>query len=265
MKPLLLSFLLLSAFCINETQAQSEQDQIQKFIMRFNLKMDTVSWLCEYDNIAWWTSDSVYATPKEEQSKLGAEWFCFQQQDLWHALYGKFTNGQYQMAYHYTVDTNQSIRRVQESIDTSVSNSFCRALKNGSNFLDKYPDSIKVRFNQYIKRNDDRTISVWFLPAFTTNGIAVWGGEFYYVFDATGNSLISKSEYSQGYEGYKPDRKQEIWLDYAKVDEPTLGAAFFVWYYRTYFDRIVIDAKKFKSTVFHDDQKGYYWVHAKKE
>ncbi len=226
--------------------------------------MDTVTWLCEYDNIAWWTSDSVSASPAEEQSKLGAEWFCFKKEDLWHAAYGKFVNGQYQMAYHYVVDTNNSIRRSYSTIDTFTSNSFCRGLINGTNLLNKYPDSIKVKFNQYIKRNQDGTIAVWFFPAFTSKGIAVWGGEFYYLFDSTGNNLVLKSEFSQGYKGYKPDPKKEIWLEYENVDEPTLGGAFFVWYYRTYFDRIVVDAKKIKSTVFHDE-KGYYWVHATKD
>ncbi len=136
---------------------------------------------------------------------------------------------------------------------------------NANKLLNDYPDSIRVRFNQYIRRNSDNTLSIWLLPAFTTNGIAVYGGEFYYLFDSTGNNLISKTEYAQGYKGFKPDPKKEIWLNYETKDEPTLGSIFFIWYYRKYFDRIIVDAKKFKSTLFHDNEKGYYWVHAVKE
>ncbi len=264
MKYLFIAFILLSTADFANAQNQSEKEEVENFINRFNKKMDTVTWLCEYDDIAWRTSDSVFATPKEEQSRLGSEWFCYKKGDTWHASYGKYSNGKYEMVYHYTVDTNNTIHRVYSVIDTSISNSFCRALINATSLLDKYPDTIKVRFNQYIKRNPDSLISVYFFPAFTENGIAVSGGEFYYLFDVNGNNLISKSEYSQGYVGYKPDPKREIWLDYKNVDEATLGSAFFVWYYRKYFDRIVIDAKKFKSTVFHDE-KGYYWVHAKKD
>jgi len=227
--------------------------------------MDTVSWLCEYDNIAWWTSDSVYASPKEEQSKIGAEWFCFKTDNIWHAVYGKYSKQSYDMIYHYEVDTNLSIKRVYTKVDSLILNPYARAIVNGNKILNQYPDSIKVRFNQYIRRNPDNSISIWFLPAFTTNGVAVYGGEFYYVFDQTGNNLLQKSEYSQGYRGFQPDAKKEIWLNYESKDEPTLGSIFFIWYYRKYFDRMVVDAKKFKSTLFHDDEKGYYWVHAVKD
>ena len=264
MKKLSLITIALIISNIINAQELSEKNQIDSFIKQFNQKMDTVEWLCWYDNIAWWTSDSVYASPKEDQAKLGSEWFCFENNSIWHATYGKYENGEYKMAFHYTVDSNQIITRVYTPIDTGITNSFSRALLNGSTLLSIYPDSIKVRFNQYIKKMPNGTISVWFLPAFTTKGIAVYGGEFYYLFDSTGNNLISKFEFSSVYKGFKPDPKKEIWLEYEKVDYPTLGSIFFVWYYRKYFDRIVINAKKFKSTVFHDE-KGFYWVHAKKE
>ena len=156
--------------------------------------MDTVSWLCKYDDIAWWTSDSVAATSKEEQAKLGSEWFCYPESSVWHDLYGKVDNGTFRIVYHYTVDSNNTIRRVQSSADTSKLNSFARAIANGTRLLNDYPDTTKVRCNQYLKQNDDKTISAWFLPAFTQNGIAVYGGEFYYHFDKTGIGLISKYE-----------------------------------------------------------------------
>lgn len=246
-------------------QQQSERTVVDAFVKRFNLKMDTVYWLCEYDDIAWWTSDSVLATPKEEQSRLGGEWFCIKKGDTWHALYGKYENNKFHMVYHYEVDTTNKVKRVFSSIDSSTLNSHCRALINANKRMKEFPDSVRVRFNQYIRRNPDNTLSVWLLPAFTTNSIAVYGGEFYYLFDETGNNLVAKSEYSQGYKGFKPDKSKEIWLNYELQDEPTLGAIFFVWYYRAYFNRIVADAKKFKSTLFYEKDKGYYWVHAVKE
>jgi hypothetical protein len=263
MKPFIILFLSLTAFTVS-AQDNSEMKVVDNFMKRFNLKMDTVSWLCQYDDIAWWTSDSVYASSKVEQSKLGSEWFCFKQGSLWHALYGKYVNNQFQMVFHYEVDSNQIIKRVYKQVDSSTQNSYARALVNAAKIQAQFPDTIKVRFNQYIRKNDDKTISVWLLPAFTTSSYAVYGGEFYYLFDQTGNHLISKAEYSQGYSGFKTDPKKEIWLSYENLEEPTLGAIFFVWYYRRYFESIVVNAKKIKSTVFHDKEKGYYWVHAVK-
>ena len=71
-------------------------------------------------------------------------------------------------------------------------------------------------------------------------------------------------EYSQGYRGFKPDKKMEIRLDYTNLDEPSLGGIFFVWYYRKYFDRIILTSKKFNSAVFHDEPNTYYWIHDSK-
>ena len=264
MKRIFILVLSVSYFSVF-AQEDSERKVVDSYIKQFNLKMDTVLWLCEYDNIVWWTSDSVYASSKEEQANLGAEWFCFKIANIWHAVYGKYANQTYNMVYHYEVDTNLSVKRVYTNIDSSILNSYARAIVNGNKTLTQYSDSIKVRFNQYIRRNPDNSLSVWFLPAFTTNGIAVYGGEFYYLFDKTGTNLLQKSEYSQEYKGFKPDSRREIWLNYEKKDEPTLGSIFFIWYYRKYFDRIVADAKKFKSTLFHNDKMDYYWVHAVKE
>jgi hypothetical protein len=254
-------------FCGFYTLAQenSERKVVDAFIKGFNLKMDTVYWLCEYDEIAWWTSDSVLATSKEEQAKLGSEWFCIKRGNIWHAVYGKFQDNNFAMIYHYEADSNQLVKRVYTQIDSLSLNSYSRALVNSNKFVSAFPGSLQVRFNQYIRRNSDQSLSVWFLPAFTTSNIAVYGGEFYYVFDSTGNNLVFKNEYVQGYKGFKPDSKKEIWLNYESREEPTLGSIFFIWYYRKYFNRIVVDAKKFKSTLFHDKEKGYYWVHAVKD
>ena len=255
--------LISLTFAIKVNAQDKEKQIVDDYMKRFYQKLDTVQWLCAYDDIAWRTSDSVYATPKEEQQKLGGQWFCFQVGNIWHAAYGKYENNSFTTVYHYWVDTNNIIKRVNSQIDSSLSNSFSRALINSRNQLDLYNDSIRVQFNQYIKKNNDNTISVWLLPAFSTKGIAVYGGEFYYLYDNTGNNLLHKSEFAKKYRGFKPDSKKEIWIEYETVDEPTLGAIFFVWYYRKYFDRIVADAKKFKSTVFHDEKR-YYWVHAVK-
>lgn len=254
--------LLSPVFCW--AQDKDESKAANEFVKRFNLKMDTVQWLCEYDNIAWWTSDSVMASPKEDQARLGSEWFCFKTGDQWHALYGKYSEGRYETVFHYIVNSKSDIRRVKDPVDSSMTQSMSRALKKGLNEVYQFPDTVKVRFNQYIRQDPDGNFTVWFLPAFTQKGIAVWGGEFIYRIDKTGNHILSRHEYSQGYKGAKPGEKTELWLDYTRLDEPSLGAVFFVWYYRTYFGKITVDAKKIKSTVMFSNDE-FTWVHAMKE
>ncbi|HEY0428561.1 MAG TPA: hypothetical protein VGC76_12340, partial [Pyrinomonadaceae bacterium] len=121
-------------------------------------------------------------------------------------------------------------------------------------------------FNQYIKLNADKTFSVWMLPAFQTNGTAVYGGEFIYTIDQTGNKITKDESYYQGgFRGFKTDPPREIWLNYREKDKPTLGAIFFVWYYRQYFTNIYIDNSASTSTLIKDKDKGYIWVHVEKD
>ena len=263
MKQLLTATLLL-IFLTTQGQKNQPKSPYDDFMKVFNTRLDTVQWLCEYDKIAWWTSDSVYATSKEEQSKLGSEWFCFQSDGVWHALYGKYEQPDFKMIYHYVVDSDNHIYRTKQEIDTLTTNPFARALANAGSINEKFADTISVHCNQYIKRNKYKTLSVWLLPAFTRSGIAVYGGEFYYLFDSSGANLISKNEYSIGYKGFKPDRKKKISLDYTSFKEPPLSAIFFVWYYKDYFDEIFVYSKDFVSSVIRGDDH-YTWIHAARQ
>lgn len=249
---------LISIFCFLTSFGQLQFD-----IKSFNKKFEVVEWLCRYDNIAWWTSDSVLASPKEEKEKIGSEWFCFQENGNWHAVYGKYWNGNYDLVFHYVVDTSGKVKRVHAPIDSFLLNSYSRALINSNKQLDHLRDTINIRLNQYIRRNEDQTLSVWILPAFSSTGMAIYGGEFNYKFDATGNNLLDKNEYFQnGFRGFKTGKPREIWLDYKDVDIPTLGSIFFVWYYKKYFTNIFIENRNSKSTVFYNkDKSEYYWTH----
>jgi hypothetical protein len=121
-------------------------------------------------------------------------------------------------------------------------------------------------FNQYIKLNADKTFTVWILPAFQTDGTAVYGAEFIYTIDATGNKITKDESYVQStFRGFKTNPPREIWLNYRETEKPTLGAIFFVWYYKEYFTNIFIDNSKTTSTVVKNGDKGYIWVHVEKE
>ena len=122
--------------------------QMKFDIKSFNDKFETAQWLFQYDIIAWWTSDSVLVTPKEEQKKLGGQWFCFQEKDIWHAAYGRYENNSFNLVYHYIVDSNSKVTRIITPIDTSLTHTFSRALINANQQLNPLKDTIKIRFNQ---------------------------------------------------------------------------------------------------------------------
>lgn len=232
-------------------------------IADFNKKAKVAEWLVEYDLVAWKTSDEVMKQDKAELEKLGREWFCFQDKNkLWHAVYGKYENAKFNLVFHFTMDKDQKVAKSSEKIDADFLNLHAKVLTTANKTLSEtLKDSDAPRFNQYIRQNADKTFTVWLLPAFQTNGVAVYGGEAIYEIDKTGDKITKDdSYYQENFRGFKTGNPREIWLNYRELEKPTLGAIFFVWYYKAYFTKIIIDNSKSTSTVISG-----MWVHVEKE
>lgn len=231
----------------------------------FNEKTEVAEWLVEYDMVAWITSDSVMVQDKKDLERLGNEWFCFKKNDTWHAVYGKYENNQFDLVFHFKVDNKGNVRRTNETVDTSLLHRYSRALQTANKQIEKLKDTVNLRFNQYIKENDDKTLSVWILPAFQPSSFAIYGGEFIYTIDETGKKVLKDDSYFQGqFRGFRVGEPREIRLNYREKEKPTLGAVFFAWYYKSYFTRIVIDNANSFSMPFKSDNN-WIWVHSEKD
>lgn len=235
-------------------------------IKDFNQKAQTSEWLYEYDAIAWWTSDSVMLGDSIEKSRLGSDWFCFKtENNNWHAVYGKYENDTFDLVFHYLVDTNYAVKRVYEKVDTAILNGYSRALQTANRFIKPHTDSVNLRFNQYIKQNDDKTYNIWILSAFQPNGWAVYGKEFILKIDKNGNNVIEdNSYYDTDFRGFEVKEPREVWIDQTKFEKPTVGLVFFVWYYKKYFTYIKIDNKNYVTTAIKDGDN-YTWMHIEKD
>ncbi len=268
MQRFILSLVLSLCFTSSIVFAQKRVSAGPTFdIVDFNKKMEVAEWLCMYDAVAWWTSDSVMAQDKEKLGRLGNEWFCFlDSNNLWHAVYGKYENGYFDQVLYFQVLGRSDIRLIDDKLDTAHVNSYSRALMTANLMLKDLKDSINFRFNQYIRKNENGTFSVWLLPAFQPNGLAVYGGEFIYTVDATGNNILKDDSYYSGdFYGHDAGAQKEIWLNYERIEKPTLGAIFFVWYYKSYFPKIMLNTSKSISTVVKTGDDGWSWIHAEKE
>ena len=256
-----LAFLPLVVFGQTPKTAGPEFD-----IPDFNRKFETVKWLVAYDTVAWKTSDLVMAGDKAELARLGREWFCFQDsKSVWHAVYGKLENNRFDQVFHYVVDGAGKIARTSDKIDEAFLIMHARALALGQKKLIETIPADSPTHNTYIKRNDDKTFSVWLFPAFQTNNVAVYGGEFVYTIDATAEKVTKDESYFQGaFRGFNAKPPREIWLNYTEKEKPTLGSIFFVWYYKEYFTNIYINNAKSTSTVIKSGSE-YMWVHVEKD
>lgn len=235
-------------------------------IADFNKKFELAQWLVAYDTVAWKTSDLVMAGDKAELVRLGREWFCFQDsKSRWHAVYGKLEKNSYDQVFHYVVDGTGKIARTTEKIDEEFLIAHAKALGLAQKKLLEAVPAGSPTHNSYIKRNDDKTFNVWLFPAFQTNNVAVYGGEFVYTIDATAEKITKDESYFQGaFRAFNATPPREIWLNYTEKEKPTLGAIFFVWYYKEHFTKIYINNAKSTSSVIKQGSD-YVWVHVEKD
>lgn len=232
----------------------------------FNKKFEAAQWLVAYDKVAWKTTDLVMTGDKAELARLGRDWFCFQDsKGVWHAVYGKLENSKFDQVFHYVVDGSGKIARTTDKIDEAFLIAHAKALQLAQKKLIEVIPAGSPTHNTYIKRNDDKTFNVWIFPAFQTNGVAVYGGEFIYTIDVTAEKITKDESYFQGaFRGFNAKPPREIWLNYTEKEKPTLGSIFFVWYYKDYFTRISIkNAKSMSSVIKNGDE--YMWVHVEND
>lgn len=232
----------------------------------FNKKFEAAQWLVAYDKVAWKTTDLVMTGDKAELARLGRDWFCFQDsKGVWHAVYGKLENSKFDQVFHYVVDGSGKIARTTDKIDETFLIAHAKALQLAQKKLIEVIPAGSPTHNTYIKRNDDKTFNVWIFPAFQTNGVAVYGGEFIYTIDVTAEKITKDESYFQGaFRGFNAKPPREIWLNYTEKEKPTLGSIFFVWYYKDYFTRISIkNAKSMSSVIKNGDE--YMWVHVEND
>ncbi|HTK38253.1 MAG TPA: hypothetical protein VL325_07160 [Pyrinomonadaceae bacterium] len=259
--------LIVALITVSVSLAQKSTPDKPKFdVADFNQKFETARWLAAYDEVAWKTTDVVMTEDKTSLAKIGPEWFCFQDsKGTWHAIYGRFENGTYDLLFHYLMDATGKITKTSDKVDQGLLNTYAKSLVTARTRLMSKISPNSPSFNQYVRLNSDKSLDVWMLPAFQRDETAVYGGEGIYHIDSTGTKVISDSSYFQeGLRGFKTTPAREIWLNYRELEKPTLGSIFFVWYYKSYFTNIYIDNIKSTSTVVRDGNE-YIWVHVEKD
>ncbi|MBX3282646.1 MAG: hypothetical protein KF756_09240 [Acidobacteria bacterium] len=180
MKRLILLSLIVLASSVAFGQ-KPKKDGPKLDVADFNAKVAVAQWLVEYDNVAWKTTDVLLKEDKAKIQGLGAEWFCFKDdKQVWHAVYGKLTEKGYVPAFHYVMAASGEITLSTDKIDQDFLDTHAKALATSSTKFRSSVPAGSPKCNQYVRRNADKTFSVWLLPAFQANGVAVYGGEGIY-------------------------------------------------------------------------------------
>ncbi|HUX53178.1 MAG TPA: hypothetical protein VMV56_02055 [Williamwhitmania sp.] len=232
----------------------------------FAVKSKLAEWLVNYNQVALITADSLRSQNSAKLQQIGKEWFCFQDSNsVWHAVYGRFRHGSYNVLFHFIVNGNNAAYLTRSRLDSSMVTNYARALYTAGRIIKPLMDSLKMSMVRFIRQNEDKTFTVWIFPGLQPEGYAIYGGEFVYTFSADGKKVIGNSSYFSGkFRAVQVDRPQEISLDYSELQQPTIGSLFFVWNYKPYFTRINIQNAHYTITAINGGG-AYFWAHFKRK
>ena len=234
-------------------------------IERFDPIAQTAAYLAVYDQVAWITSDSLVALVQRDttlRQSLGAEWFAFEQDSVWHAVYGRYDGAadRYIQAAHFTARVGETFRRQAKPVDSLIARRYGRAISvTGA----RLPDTLAAtgaRFNTYVRPAANGGLDIWYLPAWQTNGWIIHGMEFYYRVDSTGRSILDSTSLITRLRGSRPDSSLVLDIENGERELPTVGQAFFAFYYGRYFKHVFIRNRDFVSTVSRQDGEPT-WFH----
>jgi hypothetical protein len=216
------------------------------------------------DFAAWRTSDSIIAEKKHRLDSLDDTWFV-QAGETRRVFYGRFfpEADTYSAKYAFEVENDSSVRRIPETIDSSTLD-LAQAVYTGSERFKSILDSFMLdfKFNHYIRRNDDRTFSMWFFPA-GVNNFCAYGLSIFLTIDTSGIDILNVVITGNELKYFEIQKvPSSIELDNTFDDVPSVGNIFFMIIYGKHFQQITIKNRNSKSTaVLSPDSAALQWTH----
>jgi len=266
-KMTLIAWIAISLVGILTPRQTKAQEAVRLFVDSaavFQDRENTVQWILSYDRMAWLSTDLVVHEDSAVLANLGPEWFCFQYDDKWHAVYGEYdkTDDRYRIAVHYEVSENGAVVRTESPLDTNQIDVLASALSTARSVLPAEYGNAPVPLNQYVRRKQDGSLEVWFLPSWDPQrGLLVFGGEAQVILDDQGREPLEQMYRTPQWQGFAPDTTLRIDMDYRDESLPTVGAMFFLIMNRSQFSHIFIHTAQYSSTLV-DTADGTGWVHS---
>ena len=233
---------------------------------RFEPVAQTAAYLAIYDRVAWITTDSLFALLRQDSTltrQLGAEWFAYERDSVWHAVYGRFdpVADRYIQVAHFAARPGQPFRRQSEPADSLLARRYGRALAVTTARLPAAARESRARFNAYVRPLRAGGLELWYLPAWQLDGLLIHGMEFYYRVDSSGGRVVDSSYFVTPLRGGVPDTTQIVDIFNDAREVPTVGQAFFAYYYGRHFRAVYVHNRDFVTT-FLDKAGGRTWIHA---
>lgn len=253
--------LILIIFPLFAAQSIKAQESSRQFdTLQFQRLIEYANQLVEYEYVMQASMRNL----KEVPDTSDILWYCQFINNTWHTVGGNFKNDKFAISKHFVVDSVYNVHEFPGSYDTVHLTSLGYAISQASEYFQQVLDTTAIYFNSFLINNTDKTISVWFLPAFQPSGQAIYGWEWEYIFDQTGKKLLKTNSYKGIFTGVWIGQPRELWLNYRNTDFPTIGSLYFGLTFCDFFTRLRIDTRISTSTISKDKSGEYFWSHKMK-
>ena len=230
-------------------------------VENFEANLATARWIVAYDRCAWRSTDELLKEPRENLQGLSPVWMCLEQGGDWDAVYGQWDEGadQYRIAFHYRV-ARDTVVLTSAPLDTARLKAGARAISATLRSMPAAFTQSGARFNTYMQPRGDSGLSVWVLPAWQTNGVALFGAEARHDYRSDGRVRVGEHLIEGPLRGTRPDSTVAFRIDSNGAGVPTVGDLAFFFLMRPYFASIRIQTERFSSTIVRTNQDEA-WVH----
>jgi hypothetical protein len=235
---------------------------MEEFDKRFDLAGD----LALDDMVAWWTTDSIMAEKPNQLDSLDKTWFIYEENEVRFAFYGRYDDksGQYIPKYSFFADKDGKVKRISNTVEQNAVK-YAQAVTTGKSKLKQIMDSldIDVKYNHYVKKDNDNSFEMWFFLAGAGNYCA-YGLDVHMQIDSSRTSVKQYEIVGNGLRYFEfKDKPYKIELDNTFAVMPSVGNLFFMIMNRKYFERIVIVNKESISSMIHSPKtKEWVWIHS---
>ncbi|HEX6532958.1 MAG TPA: hypothetical protein VF041_00090 [Gemmatimonadaceae bacterium] len=255
--------LLCTTIGTTTLSAQSDTARVGGFpYVAFGGREEVASWLVRYDRCAWVTSDSLLAQATDaERRRLGAEWFCYEEDGQWNAIYGKYDPAADRMdvVAHYQESPGSGFTRTAAPPPARALR-IARALFTARGRLPAAVRTSGARFNTFVRQRQEGP-EIWMLPGWQSNGVMVYGMELRYAFDSTGRTVRDSSVILAPLRATTPDTTRDLAIETDADEIPTVGQIFFMLAYHRYFHAIRVYTRGFVTQLY-DRNGDVFWLHA---
>lgn len=179
--------------------------------------------------------------------------------EKWNVLFFRYQDSVFSFMAKYQID---SILKLTDTLGTSLTSrdtTLIKCLIKANSFMSPIMDTNEFYFSTLLLQNENKSISVYYFPAFQPSGQALYGVEWCFTFNDDGSQLLSKQFNSIGLNSVWIGQPREYWLKYRELDIPTVESLFFALKYRDYFTRLRIDFKNATCTTSRNAEGNYTW------